>query len=559
MTLHGARALEGNMGEEEKRRKGLKLTGKIVISALLPLIVLVVFVGLAIEAVGSDTAERLVNHELKTAAYAVTNKLRAAGDSGAYSVLLEEFSDSTEIGAVLFEGQTAIAASLGYAEEITLSDKDYQTLISNGSMFDTKMDIHGVSHMAYAEVLSDGKIIMTAMENEYITSIYYSLVRANLIFLAAIAGATCVIIGVVVLIVVKAIGRAVKNLDKVAVGELNFTIDNKLLRRSDEVGNIARNINGLIQSLAQTITGILRDVDTLNSFSNEFKGSFEQMNETIANVNLAVEEIAQGATSQAQETQKVNEQVLEIGNSIDETNKNVESLADSANEMKKQNALMNVTMQELIEISERTKESINLVHQQTDITNKSAQDIGEAVNIIADIATETNLLSLNASIEAARAGEQGRGFAVVADQVRKLAEQSNEAAGQIAQILSALLNNANSSVETMQGVLGEIHLQSEKLADTQKAFEGLNGEIGSVLQAVSNMTEEIVHLNDAKEEVMTSIDNLSAISEENAASTQETSASMTELDRMINNCSDATQELVSISDNLNANMSKFKL
>ena len=547
------------MGESDKRRKGLKLTGKIVVSALLPLIILVIFVGLAIEAVGSDTAERLVQHELKTAAYAITNKLRAAGDGGDYNTLIGEFTSSTDIDAVLFEGKTGIASSVGEAGTISLPDKDYETLTSTGEVFNVKMNINGESFMAYSEVLSDGKIIMTAMENEFITSIYYSLVRANLIFLVVFAFAVCVIIGIVVIIIVKAIGRAVMNLDKVATGELNFTIENKLLRRSDEVGNIARNINGLIQSLAQTITGILGNVDTLNSFSNDFKGSFEQMNETIANVNLAVEEIAQGATSQAQETQKVNEQVLEIGNSIDETNKNVEALSVTANEMKKQNALMNETMQELIEISERTKQSINLVHEQTDITNKSAQDISEAVNIIADIATETNLLSLNASIEAARAGEQGRGFAVVADQVRKLAEQSNEAAGQIAQILAALLNNANSSVVTMQEVLGEINLQSEKLADTQKVFNGLNGEIGSVLQAVSNMTTEIGNLNDAKDEVMTSIDNLSAISEENAASTQETSASMTELDKMVYNCSQATQDLVSISENLNTNMSKFKL
>ena len=547
------------MGEMEKKRKGLKLTGKIVISALLPLIVLVVFVGLAIEAVGSDTAERLVQHELKTASYALTNKLQAAGADGNYEELIQEFTAATEIGAVFFDGQTAIAASSGHAEEITLSDKDYQNVTANGSIFIPKMDIHGVSHMAYLQQLSDGTIMITAMENDYITSIYFSLVQANLIFIGAMALAICAIVGVVVIVIVKAIGRAVKNLDKVAAGELNFDVDGKLLKRSDEVGNIARNINGLIQSLAQTIMGILGNVDNLNSFSNEFKDSFDQMNETIANVNLAVEEIAQGATSQAQETQKVNEQVLEIGNSIDVTSRNVEALADTADEMKKQNALMNETMQELMRISERTRASINLVHEQTDITNKSAQDISEAVNIITDIATETNLLSLNASIEAARAGEQGRGFAVVADQVRKLAEQSNEAAGQIAQILAALLNNANSSVVTMQEVLGEINLQSEKLADTQKVFEGLNGEIGSVLTAVSNMTNEIDNLNVAKGEVMASVDNLSAISEENAASTQETSASMTELDRMVHSCSQATQNLVSISDNLNTNMGKFKL
>lgn len=124
------------MGDMEKKRKGLKLTGKIVISALLPLMVLVILVGLAIKAVGSDTAERLVQHELKTAAYALTNKLRAAGDGGNYDGLLQEFSSATDIGAVLFEGQNAIAASSGYAGEIILSDQDYKAIMADGNMFD---------------------------------------------------------------------------------------------------------------------------------------------------------------------------------------------------------------------------------------------------------------------------------------------------------------------------------------------------------------------------------------------------------------------------------------
>ena len=252
-------------------------------------------------------------------------------------------------------------------------------------------------------------------------------------------------------------------------------------------------------------------------------------------------------------------QVMEIGNSIDATNQTVEALNDTAREMKRQNDSMNAIMQELLDISHSAKESVNLVHEQTNITNKSAQSISEAVEIITNIADETSLLSLNASIEAARAGEQGRGFAVVADQVRSLAEQSNEAAGKITEIINGLLANSNTSVETMQEVIKEMEKQGLKLEDTQSAFSELNQDILSVGNMVENISNEMIVLNNAKEEVLSSVESLSAISEENAASTEETSASMEELDGIVSACAESTENLEVIADDLTESVRKFKI
>lgn len=551
------------MDQNINKKKGLKLIGKIMVAITIPLIILLVFTSLAIRAVGDSTATQLVEHELKTATYALVNRLYVTEPEN-YQGLLNKFSESTDVDAVLFVDNKSTFSSImdrsgNLAIGETLDAIVMQKIEESGSYFCEDVRIGGKSFMGYYSTFPNDTIILVAIENDFISSLYARAVNGNLIFMGVLVIITCILVAFVVRLIVKAIEMAVKNIDKVSSGEFNFEVENKLVQRSDEIGNIARNITKLIQNLALTITGIHRNVQNLNDFSDEFGDNFSRMRETISNVNIAVGEIAQGATSQAEETQRVNMQVMEIGNSIDATNQTVEALNDTAREMKRQNDSMNAIMQELLDISHSAKESVNLVHEQTNITNKSAQSISEAVEIITNIADETSLLSLNASIEAARAGEQGRGFAVVADQVRSLAEQSNEAAGKITEIINGLLANSNTSVETMQEVIKEMEKQGLKLEDTQSAFSELNQDILSVGNMVENISNEMIVLNNAKEEVLSSVESLSAISEENAASTEETSASMEELDGIVSACAESTENLEVIADDLTESVRKFKI
>ena len=145
-------------------------------------------------------------------------------------------------------------------------------------------------------------------------------------------------------------------------------------------------------------------------------------------------EIADGANSQAEETQKATENIILIGTMVEETVGQVEKLSENAQAMQKAGDEAIETLKQLDSTNGKTKEAIDRIYAQTHTTNESALKIKEATTMIAEIAEETNLLSLNASIEAARAGEQGKGFAVVAAQIQKLAEQSNESARQIEEI-----------------------------------------------------------------------------------------------------------------------------
>ena len=358
---------------------------------------------------------------------------------------------------------------------------------------------------------------------------------------------------------VKVMRYSTNNLIKVKDGDLSIRFDEKMLKRTDEIGDVIRGTDNLIQSLRDILNNIIITSKTLEAFSSNFNESAENISGSMANINAAVGEIANGATSQANETQNASSQIFDIGNAKDVTKNHVELLDSSSKKMREYNDNANYTLNELSEISNKTKESVGIVKSQTDLTNSSALEIRTATELIADIADQTNLLSLNASIEAARAGEAGKGFAVVAEEIRKLADQSQNSAKVIADIVEKLIKNSNTSVSTMNDVETIINEQNNKLDSTKKIFKFVNDEIIGVRNVTVKISEEIANLNNLKNSLLNSIESLAAIAEENAASTEETSASMTELSQAIDKTSGEAEQFVLLSEELVKSISKFKL
>lgn len=401
-------------------------------------------------------------------------------------------------------------------------------------------------------------VIVTADESEALSSV--SMMMQRTLGGSAAALVFYSIIGfLIAAIIVKPIEKAIKMIVKIS--ELDFTdrenLQASLNRRKDETGVMAKAIGTLRKELADVIRSITGQSVELHDASNAMNNSAYETSQSVDQFEKAINEIAQGATSQAQETQTATENVILMGNMIEETNNEVEKLRNNARSMRDSGDKALNILAELNNINQKTKEAIQTIYEQTNMTNESALKIKEATDIITDIAEETNLLSLNASIEAARAGEQGRGFAVVASQIQKLAEQSNDSARQIADIINLLITDSEKTVETMEDVKAVIEQQNEHVINTGKAFMEVKTGIDSSVESVREITAKTKQLDDARVKVVDVVQNLTAIAEENAASTEETSASASEVGAIMGTISDNAQQLNTIADELKNSIKQF--
>lgn len=216
-------------------------------------------------------------------------------------------------------------------------------------------------------------------------------------------------------------------------------------------------------------------------------------------------------------------------------------------------------LQALEKVNARAEEHIDIIAEQTNTTNEAAMKISEATHLITSIAEETNLLALNASIEAARAGEQGKGFGVVASEIQKLAEQTNESATHIEEIVQELLRDAEKAVETMYGVKEIMHTQSDHVEQTESAFEQVQSGVEQSIEGINRISEHTTRLNDAREKVVGIVQNLTSIAEANAAGTEQTSASATEVGAIMEDISGKSTAMRQAAQELDDGMNIFKL
>lgn len=440
------------------------------------------------------------------------------------------------------------------------------TVIHNGQeFFSDNVNVEGMPYYGYYIPLYDeasgqavGMIFAgmpQADAKAQITQII-SLI-AGIMFVLTII---CAILGFgIVRRIVKALHQGTDAVEKVAKGNLKVEIDEKNLQRKDEIGNICRAINMLKEDLKGMIAGVKEQSRELNDDSVALGNKTQESSDYIMQVERAVEEIAQGAGNQAQETQSATENIIVMGNMIEETANEIDLLNANAKQIKELGQTAAETLQNLQQINQKTKTSIDVIYEQTNTTNTSAQKIKEATALITDIAEETNLLSLNASIEAARAGEQGRGFAVVASQIQKLAEQSNESARQIEQIITLLLSDSEKAVETMEEVKEIMESQSENMRKTDEEVKQVLGQVDASIEAIGRVAEKTTKINEARVNVTDTVQNLTAVAQENAASTQESAASVNQVSDIIHEIANNAKELKDIAEQMDKSMDRFEI
>lgn len=367
-----------------------------------------------------------------------------------------------------------------------------------------------------------------------------------------IVGSILIIVGgicVVIKLIFDKLFQILSGMENTTDGSLGLKV-NKLAERSDEIGDLARTVQNAVSLLSNVVGGIRKASAELSDVSEEFRDIFGNMKTAVEQTGDEVENIASNTIAQADQVSDMKEKIDAISNSIGNIAESIEILSKSADSMKDYDESLEKIMAELIEISKKSNESMENVRQQTELTNNSAQKIRTATEIIAGISSQTNLLALNASIEAARAGEHGKGFAVVAEEIRALADQSRESTEQIEKVVSTLLDNSSVSVEITKEVSEAFLKQNEKIQETEGIFASLNKEINVVSGSIEDIAGEVEGLNSHKDVIETGITSLTSSAQQNADSAKITTENMEEFRQIVSGCNDATEKVVSVSEEL---------
>ena len=377
-----------------------------------------------------------------------------------------------------------------------------------------------------------------------------------------------VLIGIIMLIAAAAVSvlmaisftnpvKAVNDsLSKLADGRF-ATID-KFTGRKDEFGEMVKNTNSVIGKLDGIVANIKASASTVESSSNELSDMANQISQTAEDVSNAVQGIATGATEQAEDIQVAVENVGYIGEAVINVKDSSAQLEELAGKMQKASEASSNSLSNLQISSNQMTDKIDEISNTISATQDAVTSINEKVEGITSIATQTNLLSLNASIEAARAGEAGRGFAVVAEEIGKLADDSKNMADEIRREMDVLLAQSKAAVAAAEEIKESNLSQQEALGETLDSVNNMLGDIADTVSGVNTIVQGAETCETSKNAVVDTMNALSAISEENAASSEETGASMEELSATVITLAGSANNLKDVSEKLNHDMSFFK-
>lgn len=357
----------------------------------------------------------------------------------------------------------------------------------------------------------------------------------------------------------RSIRTSIGVVEKVAGGNLDVWVDDKLLNRKDEIGDLSKVTIKLRDAMKTVIMDISANANALLNAGTDLKSVADKTNGTMEQVRSAVTMIVDNSSEQAINSQSTSEHMKIMGENITETSGEVDMLDNNAASMQQSSEKASETLEKLRIINTDVERIINDVKEQTIRTNNSVQKIQDATSFISSIAEETNLLSLNASIEAARAGESGRGFAVVAEQIKKLAEQSNTSSQEIDDTARILMEDSTKAVELMKQMQDIMVSQSASMEETQAVVAGVLAEIESSMKSIELIKTSTHKLEASRNKVVSAVDELSEIAQNNVEGTQKTHQETEEVADTFRQVSDSAEKLREIAGQLADSIDYFKI
>ncbi|HWL12174.1 MAG TPA: HAMP domain-containing methyl-accepting chemotaxis protein [Ureibacillus sp.] len=491
------------------------------------------------------------------------------GDTEKYQELMDSLNqyaqanDSVELAYILTEkgGNSYIVGVNGddlYGTEYALTEEMSKTF-SNGTteISDIYEDEYGVHKSISAPIEGTDMLIGIDIDASFIQKLLSSIVNISII----ISLIFIVIGGIIAYFVSKKIINPlilIRNyVNRVAGGDLS--IDEFQIKGKDEIAQLAEGIQGMVKNLNELIASISESGEQVAATSQELMAGAEQTSQSINQITGSIQEVSSGMDNQVSHIENMNDSVTNISSSMQQITDNLSMVADNSQNTTNiaENGSMAIeTAVEKIHVTYKTiQETSDVVNRLSDYT----KEISDIVSIITEITDQTNLLALNASIEAARAGEHGKGFAVVAEEVRKLADQSKDAANHIRSKIEIIKDEATNAVKYMS-------VGYNTLKDGVSSFEHVGVDFGNILQSVNNVNTQILEINHAIGDmnkgvhlISASMDDLSAISTQTSGNIQNVAASSEEQAATMEEISSSANVLSQMAENLNEAVKKFKL
>lgn len=350
--------------------------------------------------------------------------------------------------------------------------------------------------------------------------------------------------------------QAVGFAQAVAGGDLTRRLES---RQTDEVGQMVVALNQLGDGLRGIVQRVSAASDALASSSEELAAGADETGKAIQQVSMTIQEVARGAQTTMSSVDGAQENVGQTAKAIEGVSRDIEDVAAYATQAAAQGNEGKKSADDAVAIINRAAGTVQNTTQVVQSLGDKTKQIGEFIGIITGIADQTNLLALNAAIEAARAGDAGRGFAVVAEEVRKLAEESNGAAGNITKLVRAIEGEMNTALTAMTRSNEEVTSgartvgqASQMLSEIVKGVDALNGRV----QGISAAAEEI---NASTSEVVQAMQSVAAVAEESAAATEEVSSAAEEQTASMEEISASAATLARLAQDLQGLIAQFKL
>ena len=366
---------------------------------------------------------------------------------------------------------------------------------------------------------------------------------------------------ILALILANKMATPLKKLDaftrEIASGNLNANIETSA--KVKEINSIIESANVLKTTMKSVLSNIHTSMDELDYNMGDVDESIEECNNAVSGVSTAINGISDGAFSMSESVQTTAINMENIGDNITNIQASVKSAKENADEVSKISTALRDNLNNLIEANRNTIEISQEVAKGIAESNEAVKAINMATDVITGIASQTNLLSLNASIEAARAGEQGKGFAVVASEIQTLAEQSTKSAQEIRDIISNLVQKFGISTDLVEKIKDSITIEGDVLDNVQGSINDVTCSMNQTSENINDIYGKTNELSIAKDNIINEVSNLSAIAQQNAASCEEATAVIESINDTIEKINHSSKDTVHLAKKLKQEVDYFNI